>query len=120
MPILRQIAAYFPVALLLTALYGGPILYRMVRPIPASDLKQVETFLRNRQERLVRLGKMLVRGPWRFGRGGPYQIGRSYQVFASDESGALFIHRLCALDDGYSDMPKLQQLSYGVWVDVIQ
>lgn len=111
------------IGLLLAAVVFGPMAYRMVMPTPPQDLKAIERFLKNRDQRLLNVQKLWIGGPSRWGGRVIYtQTGRPYRVIAQSSDGRNWRHDL-ALDGSDSDAlgnPKLKQRLRGEWSDVIQ
>ena len=114
-------AALNPFALLVTlvvAVLAVSWAYRLARPVPAEDLVLITQFLRDREETLVKVEKMLFGGPESFGTGGRSgltQTGRPYKLLARSHDGALWTHWVAThcLEHGRV-VPIVQRLN-GAW-----
>ncbi len=102
---------------------------RMILPPPPDDVKAIELFLKNREESLVRLNKMIWIGGlvgdtrWRAGSafwGQSKSNIRGYRILARDKEGSLFVHHLAANALDRTGARVLLQRSYGVWTAVLQ
>ncbi|WP_168077178.1 hypothetical protein [Caulobacter sp. SSI4214] len=99
----------------------GPLVYRLIMPVPPSDAKAIEVFLRNRDQVLVNVRKIWIGGPSHWGGRGVYkQTGRPYRVTAQSPDGSRWTHDLAADGKDVLGNTKLKQRTNGVWCEVFQ
>ena len=108
------------IAVLFLSAVFGPMAYRLMTPWPAEDLKAIERFLKNRDEKLLKARKLWIGGPGSQGLGRYTQVGRPYRVIAQSHDGSMWTHDLAI--DGWDPLgnPLLKQRISNVWSSVIQ
>lgn len=97
----------------------GAITYRAWSPTPAADLAEIERFLRDRGEQLVKLDQepLWANSPMPFR---DIMTTRVYLVLASDAAGAKYVHHLATSRFLAPPRPTLMQRRDGIWTEVQQ
>ena len=84
------------VAVLATVVLVVPLVHRLTTPVPPGDMDALESFLRNRDQTLLKVEKLWFGGPQGSGRYPYFQVGRPYRVLARDSDGTVTRHILAA------------------------
>lgn len=107
--------------LLFIAAIVGPMVFRMVTPMPTVDMKAIELFLKNRNEVPICVRKTWIGGPSHWGGRGLYrQTGRPYRVTAQSSDGSRWTYDLAADGKDALGNPRMNQRLGGRWSPVMQ
>ena len=99
----------------------GPLIWRMLTPIPQDDRTAIELFATNRDQKVTTIRKLWFGGPPRdYNRQGWFRRARPYRLQAHDLGGSTYVHKVAA--DGRDDLGhiRLQQHQGSAWMPVRQ
>lgn len=99
----------------------GPLIWRMLTPIPQDDGTAIELFANNRDQKVAKIRKLWLGGPPRdYNRRGWFKYTRPYRLHAHDRDGSTYVHEVAA--DGRDGLGhiRLQQRQGGAWLPVRQ
>ena len=99
----------------------GPVVWRVLAPVPQDDRTAIELFLANRGQRIAKIRKLWFGGPPRdYNRRGWFQRTRPYRLQAHELESSTYVHTVAA--DGRDDLGhiKLQQRQGNAWLPVRQ